>query len=62
MAAALGQIRDERRPVLVLRHAEGLSYAEIAELLNVPDGTVKGWVSRGRTAMLLVLTEENSAA
>ncbi len=47
---------------LVLRHAEGLSYAEIAELLNVPNGTAKGWVSRGRAAMLLAPTEKNGAA
>jgi DNA-directed RNA polymerase specialized sigma24 family protein len=38
---------------------EGLSYAEIAEVLDVPDGTAKGWVSRGRAAMLVALAEEN---
>jgi transposase len=36
---------------------EGLSYAEIAEVLEVPDGTAKGWVSRGRAAMLVALTQ-----
>jgi RNA polymerase sigma-70 factor (ECF subfamily) len=41
----------------VLRHMEGLSYAEIAEVLEVPDGTAKGWVSRGRAAMLIVLAQ-----
>jgi DNA-directed RNA polymerase specialized sigma24 family protein len=39
---------------------EGLSYAEIAEVLEVPDGTAKGWVSRGRAAMLVALTQERS--
>jgi DNA-directed RNA polymerase specialized sigma24 family protein len=34
---------------------EGLSYAEIASILDVPDGTAKGWVSRGRAAMLVAL-------
>jgi DNA-directed RNA polymerase specialized sigma24 family protein len=38
---------------------EGLSYAEIAEVLEVPEGTAKGWVSRGRAAMLLALVEED---
>ena len=47
---------------LVLSHAEGFSYAEIAGLLDVPHGTAKGWVNRGRVAMLLVLAEENGAA
>jgi RNA polymerase sigma-70 factor (ECF subfamily) len=43
----------------VLRHMEGLSYAEIAEVLQVPNGTAKGWVSRGRAAMLVVLAEKD---
>jgi len=54
--AALGHVRAEHRAALVLRHMEGLSYAEIAEVLEVPDGTAKGWVSRGRAAMLVALT------
>jgi DNA-directed RNA polymerase specialized sigma24 family protein len=36
---------------------EGLSYAEIAEVLDVPDGTAKGWVSRGRAAMLVAMSD-----
>ena len=57
--AALKQVRAEHRAALVLRHMEGLSYAEIAEVLEVRDGTAKGWVSRGRAAMLLALAEED---
>ena len=55
---ALGHVRAEHRTALVLRHMEGLSYAEIAAVLEVPDGTAKGWVSRGRAAMLVALTQE----
>lgn len=58
--AALGHVRAEHRAALVLRHMEGLSYAEIAEVLEVPDGTAKGWVSRGRAAMLIALAEERT--
>jgi RNA polymerase sigma-70 factor (ECF subfamily) len=58
--AALKHVRAEHRAALVLRHMEGLSYAEIAEVLEVPDGTAKGWVSRGRAAMLVALAEEDS--
>jgi RNA polymerase sigma-70 factor (ECF subfamily) len=54
---ALQHVRAEHRAALVLRHMEGLSYAEIAEVLDVPDGTAKGWVSRGRAAMLVALAE-----
>ena len=57
--AALGHVRVEHRAALVLRHMEGLSYAEIAEVLEVPDGTAKGWVSRGRAAMLIALAEDD---
>ncbi len=56
--AALGRIRAEHRAALVLRHMEGLSYAEIAEVLQVPDGTAKGWVSRARAALLTALAQE----
>ena len=56
--AALQHVRAEHRAALVLRHMEGLSYAEIAAVLEVPDGTAKGWVSRGRAAMLVALTQE----
>jgi hypothetical protein len=28
--------------------------------LGIPHGTAKGWVSRGRAAMLIALAEENS--
>ncbi|HEX2742735.1 MAG TPA: RNA polymerase sigma factor [Rubrobacter sp.] len=57
--AALVHVRAEHRAALVLRHMEGLPYAEIASVLDVPEGTAKGWVSRGRAAMLLALSEED---
>jgi RNA polymerase sigma-70 factor, ECF subfamily len=57
---ALERVRAEHRAALVLRHMEGLSYAEVAQILDVPDGTAKGWVSRGRAALLVALSEENS--
>ena len=56
--AALAHLRAEHRAALVLRHLEGLSYAQIAAVLEVPDGTAKGWVSRGRAAMLLALAQK----
>lgn len=59
---ALGRIRADHRAALVLRHMEGLSYAEIAEVLEVPDGTARGWVSRGRDAMLVALTKRSGPA
>ena len=54
---ALERVRAEHRAALVLRHMEGLSYSEVASILEVPDGTAKGWVSRGRAALLVALAE-----
>ncbi|CAN5761772.1 sigma-70 family RNA polymerase sigma factor [soil metagenome] len=54
---ALGKVRAEHRAAMVMRHMEGLSCAEVSEALGVPDGTVKGWASRGRAAMLTALTQ-----
>ena len=59
---ALERLRAEHRAALVLRHMEGLSYAEVAEILQVPDGTAKGWASRGRATMLLALVKKTTAA
>ncbi|MGH3146851.1 MAG: RNA polymerase sigma factor [Rubrobacter sp.] len=56
---ALEGIRAEHRAAVILRHMEGLSYAEIASILEVPDGTAKGWASRGRAALLLALVPES---
>jgi RNA polymerase sigma-70 factor, ECF subfamily len=59
---ALGSVRAEHRAAMVMRHMEGLSCAEISEALGVPNGTVKGWASRGRSAMLAALTQNSASA
>ena len=40
IAQAIGQLPDEARETLLLREVDGLSYAEIAEALSIPKGTV----------------------
>lgn len=55
---SLEHVREDHRAALVLRHMEGLSYEEIAEVMDVPTGTAKGWVSRGRASMLVALSEK----
>lgn len=62
LVEALQDVRPDHRAALVLRHMEGLSYAEVAEALGVPDGTAKGWVSRGRAALLVALAKRDSGA
>ncbi len=55
---ALKKLPDYCRAVLVLREIEGLSYQEIAEVEEVPVGTVMSRLSRGRKRLALLLLEE----
>ncbi|GBC98756.1 ECF RNA polymerase sigma factor SigW [bacterium HR17] len=48
---ALSQLPPNQRAALLLRYAEGLSVAEIAEALNASVGTVKAWLFRGRETL-----------
>lgn len=45
---AIQELPEEFRTPVVLSDIEGLSYAEIAEILDVPVGTVKSRLYRGR--------------
>lgn len=45
-------LRDEYRSLLVLRDLEGLSYGEIAEILQMPLGSVKGRLHRARGELI----------
>ncbi len=44
---ALGALPDRYKAAIVLRHVQGLSYAEAAEVLDQPIGTTKSDVHRG---------------
>jgi RNA polymerase sigma-70 factor (ECF subfamily) len=46
--AALAQLSPEFRAAVVLRDLCGLDYAEIAEVLRIPPGTVRSRIARGR--------------
>ena len=45
---AIGQLRPEYRSCIMLRHVEGMAYEEIAQLLDLPLGTVKTYIHRAR--------------
>jgi RNA polymerase sigma-70 factor, ECF subfamily len=49
--AAIGQLRVEYRTAIVLRHVEGRPYEEIAEIMEVPLGTVKTYIHRARSEL-----------
>jgi len=48
---AIDQLPEDLRVAVVLRDVVDLDYAEIAETLDVPIGTVKSRISRGRAAL-----------
>jgi len=51
VAQALASIEEEHRCVVILRDMESLGYHEIAEILQVPVGTVKSRLHRARLAL-----------
>ena len=56
--AALLQLPEAFREVVVLREIEGFGYEEIAEILDVNLGTVKSRLTRGRHALREILKSE----
>jgi len=52
---ALGRLAPDFRVAVVLRDLCELSYVEIAEVLDVPVGTVRSRIARGRAALLPLL-------
>ena len=50
-ARLLADLSPAQRTAVVLRHVDGLSYAEIAEAVGRPEGTVKAHVHRGLAAL-----------
>lgn len=55
---ALLSLPDEFRVPLVLRDVEGLSYADISQALQIPEGTVKSRLHRARMALRRALMAE----
>src|SRR5436190_8115955 len=48
---AMDELPAEFREILVLRHQEGLSYKEIAEIAQIPPGTVMSRLARARAKL-----------
>jgi RNA polymerase sigma-70 factor (ECF subfamily) len=54
---AIDRLPEEYRTAVVLSDVEGMSYDEIASLMDVPVGTVKGRLFRGRRRLQKMLYE-----
>ena len=53
--SAIESLSEDLRQAITLREIEGLSYEEIAELMNCPIGTVRSRIFRAREAIALRL-------
>lgn len=51
MLEAFGRLTQEQRSLLILITIEGLSYREVAHVMDVPIGTVMSRLSRARKAL-----------
>jgi RNA polymerase sigma-70 factor (ECF subfamily) len=58
LQAALQRLSPDLREAVVLRDLEEMEYKEIAEVLQVPDGTVKSRLNRGRAELAKVLRRQ----
>jgi RNA polymerase sigma-70 factor (ECF subfamily) len=52
---ALLQVSPELREAVILRDLKDMDYKEIAEVLRIPEGTVKSRISRGRMELARLL-------
>lgn len=54
---AIQRLRPEYRNCILLRHVDGRPYEEIAEILDLPLGTVKTYIHRARNELRILLAE-----
>ena len=55
---SLGTLNEQQQEIINLRHFQMLSYAEIAEVLGVAEGTVMSRLFRARKALARAIEEE----
>lgn len=61
LQGALARLSPELRETVILRDIEELEYREVAQVLNVPEGTVKSRLNRGRAELARILRRQKVA-
>jgi RNA polymerase sigma-70 factor (ECF subfamily) len=61
LQGALQKLSPELRETVILRDVEDLEYREIAQILSVPEGTVKSRLNRGRAELARLLRRHKTA-
>ena len=54
---AIKKLKEEHQKVILLREVQGLSYEEIANILNCSEGTVKSRINRARDSLKKILLQ-----
>ena len=60
IAGSIGALGQSHREILVMREITGMSYGEIAETLNLSEGTVKSRLARARRSLVNILVEKGT--
>jgi RNA polymerase sigma-70 factor (ECF subfamily) len=60
LQGGLQSISPELKEAIILRDLEGMAYQDIADLLNVPEGTVKSRINRGRLELAKLLMKRRA--
>jgi len=58
----LQRLSPELRETVILRDLQEMEYREVAEVLSVPEGTVKSRLNRGRSELARVLRKYRAAS
>ena len=62
LQTALAKLSPELRDTLILRDLQEMEYREIAQVLKVPEGTVKSRLNRGRAELARILRRQGVLA
>ena len=60
LQAALAKLSPELRETVILRDLQELEYREVAQVLKVPEGTVKSRLNRGRAELARLLRKQKA--
>ena len=58
LQGALAKLSPELRETVILRDLEEMEYREVAQILGVPEGTVKSRLNRGRSELARILRKQ----
>ena len=61
LQSALQKLSPELREAVILRDLQEMEYREIAQVLDIPEGTVKSRINRGRTELGRLLRKQKLA-